>query len=358
MRWVGHDLNRAPEWRFDRDVGWTIDPDFRGIGDVSLGGFRHKPLSPQKGKGIRRVLVLGDSFTTAINLPYSQTYPALLEGFLNESESRPDWEVVSLAVNDWGNAQQLIALGKWGLNYQPDVVVVQSFPFNDFCNNSKVLAYTCSLQDTHRPYYTLVNGRLERSYLNSWRSALRNRSLLFGFLEDVLDPRMGVLPAADRGPEGDLDLDRRRFFRANSRRAGLDYEGAAYALIPEAYQPPVIAEGWEVTARIFAEMKRLTESRRIPLVALVVPFSKTFGSGFEEVIQAFEAPLVAEYGTERFEAILEQLGAVVISVREQIKTGERPAQAYFVSPTDGHFSETGHSQSAKWLWQALQSLQQ
>ena len=126
-------------WRYHRDLGWVQDPghsyEYVVAGEPvrveynSL-GFRDTEHSIVKPKGHKRVVVIGDSFTAAVEVNFEDTFGSVLSSLLNEG-SREKWEVINLGVEDFGTAQERLALDLYGLAYEPDVVVHQIFPLDD-----------------------------------------------------------------------------------------------------------------------------------------------------------------------------------------------------------------------------------
>ncbi len=355
LRLADYDPNPAPAWRFHSELGWTADPRETHADYIQPDGFRYDPRPPHlravPAEEVRTLLVLGDSFTAAMNFPYHETMPGLLEtGFASAGEP---WRVVSVACDDWGQPQQLIALRLWLERIRPAAIVLQTFPLNDFCNNSLVLAGTCSLQDDHRPYLVREGDRLVRTWLHPVRAWWRARLRLFSLLENRLGEPVGRLPAGWMEEESDQDLRRRAYFRFRAQAAGLEHEGVVYSLLPPPYQPPSIAESWETTRRIAHEFGRLAADRGIPLVVLVIPFLKTFHPDWQELVPVFQAPVDREYATRSYETFFAEAGARVVSMRRLIERGPRPHQDYFISPTDGHLSRIGHAACAEWIRQEL-----
>jgi hypothetical protein len=355
LRLVDYDLNPSSSWRFHPTLGWTIDFRRAAIDELRPDGFRYRLPEGDGGAGSRTLLFLGDSFTVGVDFPYAATLPGRLEDWLNDPGA-DRWNVVSLAVNDWGTAQQWIALREIGLSLQPDVVIVQTFPFNDFCNNSRILAHTCSLQDIHRPYFKRRAGALVRSDLHPWRSSLRSRFRLFGLIENRADFRIGVLPAHWMPDESDQDVRHREFFRDQARAVGLKYEGSVYAVLPEPFQPPPIKEAWEITRELLAQLQFTAEQTGAPLIGLVIPFLKTFEPEWPSLMEAFPASAEREYGTRRFEEYFRELGVPTVSARRRIEESDMSYTDYFISPTDGHLSPFGHAECAAWLAEVLRDL--
>lgn len=83
-----------------------------------------------KPPGVRRVLVLGDSFTFAGKVALEQTFPKRLERLLDEGASGARYEVLNLAVPGYNTRQQAVQLAEQGLAFEPDFVIV-AFVLND-----------------------------------------------------------------------------------------------------------------------------------------------------------------------------------------------------------------------------------
>jgi hypothetical protein len=354
LRWAAYDPNPSPVWRYSPTLGWTMDPRSSRIPGVNATGFRFHPVPREKPPGEGRILVLGDSFTAGISLPFDSTIPGRLEAWLGREKKI--WHVISLAVDDWGNAQELLALQELGLQFDPDAVVIQTFPFNDFCNNCRVLANTCSLQDLHRPYFTLRDGRLVRSDLAPWRAYLRSRLRLFSLVENAFGTPVGSLPDDFLPAESNQDLRRRAYFRSQAQSHGLDSEGAVYSVTDDANQPAPIRDCWKTTEAILRSIKETTDRRKIPLVALVIPFLKSFPDEWTSLTDVFDAPIEQDYDTHRFERIFADLGVPTISARSRIAASDMQYLDYFLSPENGHLSAFGHAECASWILSALQPL--
>ncbi len=82
-------------------------------------GYRDAEHTVSKPSDRVRILILGDSMTFGWGIADKEIYPKLLADLAG-----PDVEVISLAQNGWSTADELAALKREGLNYQPDLVVV------------------------------------------------------------------------------------------------------------------------------------------------------------------------------------------------------------------------------------------
>jgi hypothetical protein len=82
-------------------------------------GYRDDEHVPGKVHDKVRILILGDSFTFGDGLADHQIFPRLLAARLG-----PRVEIIAMARDGWGTADQLAALRREGLAYFPDIVVV------------------------------------------------------------------------------------------------------------------------------------------------------------------------------------------------------------------------------------------
>jgi lysophospholipase L1-like esterase len=99
-------------------------------------GFRDREHAWTKPEGTRRVMLLGDSFIEALQVPLERSITALLEERLRSAGHRV--ELVNLGLSGFGTARQYLMLRHYGLRYQPDLVVL-FFVGNDISDNSRRL---------------------------------------------------------------------------------------------------------------------------------------------------------------------------------------------------------------------------
>jgi hypothetical protein len=162
--------------RYERDkyIGWKgisdkeeyykkgrVAQDFK----INSHGFRDKERTYEKKEGVFRILVLGDSYTQALQVPLEKTFPYILEEKLN-SEGGKRFEVLNLGISGFGTDQEYLTLKYYGLKYHPDFVISQFFIGNDVINNSLILesrANGVSIDDEgkSKPFFILKNGELE-----------------------------------------------------------------------------------------------------------------------------------------------------------------------------------------------------
>lgn len=343
VRLRGVDLHPAAAYSFHPLYGWVQEPSPRREHLPESGDGRAMAASSDA----RRVLVLGDSFTYAVEHQRANTFAGLMAA---EVTARGG-SLLSLSSGGWGTAQEYLALMREGLDWQPDVVVLQVFPFNDLCNNSIALAHACSWQDHLRPYFVLGENGIEQTWLQPVRARLRSASRLVGLFDRYAwSRRMG-------SPGDSREEFRRRtmeFTRANARAIGLEHTAQTYTLFPATSQPQPIRQAWAITEALFAAIQNELEARGIRLVAVVIPFSRTFGTDWSEYRRRRPRVMERDHGTRHTEEIFARLGVPVVSLRRRIEENELvPAQLF--NRGNRHLTRTGHRWTAQWILEELEA---
>ena len=122
-----------------------VDVEYR-INGQGLRAEREYPL--QKSPGTCRIALFGDSFFFGLESGYKNTFGALLEQRLREQKINA--EVLNFAVGGFGTAEMLQTYEKFGLKFDPDIVIF-SWEASDFNDNVR------------SDLYRLRSGRLERA---------------------------------------------------------------------------------------------------------------------------------------------------------------------------------------------------
>ena len=103
-------------------------------------GFRDYERTYEKPKDIFRILIFGDSYVEALQVPLEDSFPALLEKKLNAGSSTKKVEVIALGQSGFGTADAYMRYVNFGVKYSPDLVILAFLTGNDFRDNSKVLS--------------------------------------------------------------------------------------------------------------------------------------------------------------------------------------------------------------------------
>jgi hypothetical protein len=122
-------------------------PQFGHRVSFNSAGMRDREHALEKQAGTFRILLLGDSFMEALQVPADSMLATLMERDLTRATGRPV-EVINGGVSGWGTGDELRYLTRYGLAYHPDLVVVAMTLHNDISDNLR------------REWYTMQNGVL------------------------------------------------------------------------------------------------------------------------------------------------------------------------------------------------------
>jgi len=140
-------------------IGWVLRPntttinrswEFEHTITTNSKGLRDDETSYERQPGVRRILILGDSFAMGDGVDRGLIFADVMEELL------PATEVVNTSVSGYGTDQELLAFLDEGHKYKADVVLLVVTIANDLENNAGQEQYAHS-----KPYYVLDDGELE-----------------------------------------------------------------------------------------------------------------------------------------------------------------------------------------------------
>ena len=143
---------------YDETLGYTLKPDtlhkhksdeFNVAYRINKLSYRGTTYSKIKPPGIFRIVLIGDShgFGWGIN-DDKNIFATILD------QSSAGIELINLSVPGYGTDQEILRLKKEGLDYQPDLVILQ-ITENDFTEIMRPLMY-----EKPKPFFILQNGKL------------------------------------------------------------------------------------------------------------------------------------------------------------------------------------------------------
>lgn len=124
--------------------GWFHIPGKKGIHtganfrvkiQINSQGLRDKEHTQEKPAGTYRIVVLGDSFMEALQMPLEDIFSRQLEKKLQEVTPDKKIEVINLGCGGFGTDQEYLSLKHLGLSYKPDLVILAFFSTNDVRDN-------------------------------------------------------------------------------------------------------------------------------------------------------------------------------------------------------------------------------
>jgi hypothetical protein len=328
-------------------LGWTGWPDQLHYHDVDGRlvryptnplGFRDQIHTTQAPPGVHQIVLVGDSFVEAAQIELEESFFSQLRRILCHA-STEYWDVVALGMGDWGPVQELIALRETGIDYRPDLIIVQVFPLNDIINCSFAGAYLGSANDTYRPYLDPEDGFRTITHLNPIMTWLRQRSYLC---------RYGLLLASRHVSSfGD-----ERYFRTWQEQEAYASDWCVRSDLPgdincvinlNTFAPPdqqleVIREGWAATEQALREIHRTARECDAKLLILVIPHQHELSYNLDTWRQRLPFAIDPASSHERLRNLFAGTDVEVVSLLPTFNDHTREVVPYL----QGHLNPAAH----------------
>jgi len=198
---IERSAQRTELYRLDRRIGWTLNPgaktikttkDTRAIPiNINSLGLRDTQHTYQKPAGVFRGLMLGDSFTEALDVRLKESYPYLVEQCLAERLGHPS-EIINGGVSGYNTADEYLFYKHEGIKYNPDLVLLLLYVGNDFIGLSRDINTERLVAGFGGYRFFWENGQLKQEWV-SWETPkdgatsplalfLRNHSRIYRIL--------------------------------------------------------------------------------------------------------------------------------------------------------------------------------
>jgi len=135
-------------------------------------GYRDLDRDEEKPAGVRRIVVLGDSYVEALEVELEDTFPRRLERLLNETAGGR-WEVLAFGRGATGPVDQLEVWDRVARGFHPDVVVLAFFAGNDVLETSPELSAEFWRWIDGVYFDRIVRAKID--WLDRWRWARASR---------------------------------------------------------------------------------------------------------------------------------------------------------------------------------------
>jgi len=294
-------------------------------------GFRGPDRDLAKPAGVRRLALLGDSFTVAVAVDEQDTMAARLEDELNrDGESR--WQVLNFGVGAYSTAQSLLVWRHFARQFAPDVVVLAFYNGNDLWDND------ARLTNFPRPYFRLAaGGGLELEPVSAARAGTSNwlnrHSRLYVWQKDKV---------------------------AALRNAWRSREDAAppAAEIHDSAAPPPYPEAWRLTEALIAQLAREVAAAGARFVLVAVPtHEQVVDQYWEEMLRDVGRERAAtfrrDHADERLAALAARAGFAFVALAPALRAAPDPRATHFGK---GHWNEDGNRIAAEAVHRHLAGL--
>ena len=320
LRILDHPLSR-PLVNFNRWYepselyGHQLVKNFEGLGPLQVPvrinsfGFRDIEHPKHKDHHTVRILGLGDSFTFGWGVSLDKTYLKQLEGTLHQATGHTV-ETINTGVPGWGLNQYYICLKEFGIQFDPDIVVVGYWP--DDLTGPPV-----------DKLGSVPNARWEGESQIQMRGGPLRHSRLFNFFTYLAD-QIKYKNRAKRIPHLHDEGARRAEWAKNP-----DF------LIADSGQA-ITAERAKILKEHLSRINNLVATHGASLIILFIPdYSQLFHPEFQHINRVMRATV-------------QELGISFFDMTPIYEATERSHSNYFW-PLDGHTNEVGHRAIAEAL---------
>lgn len=328
--------------------GWTYrcagrSFEWRAFSRIDAAGLRDREYPLARRPGVRRVLLLGDSFTEGMQVPLEQTFAKRLEATL--AAHGREVEVIDGGFSGFGTDNELLFFRADGRHFRPDVVLLGFTAANDVIENSTRLY--------RRMYAEVRDGAPPKSHFKlradgslgldthgarrHWEEYEAERATLAGRLWTALEDNVHL-----------VRLFAAVVWRPRVRPDATRVARATALGVYDTHPPPEWERAWALTRALVRQLKVEVEREHATLGAFVIPSKETVSPVAWRTLLALwpehtgraldpERPVVASVAALREEQVpvLDLLPALRSHLEATGRSG------YFV--WDVHFDEDGHA---------------
>ena len=337
-------------YQMDADVGPLLEPkqtsrwvneDYDVVVRTNSAGFHDSEHPIEKPSNRYRILVLGDSYIEALQVPVEKGFTQQLERRLSEQVKAKEVEVINLGVSGSGPAQYYRILEMKGLLYEPDLVVMAIFPGNDFWDSDPALSGA-----VFKPYYVIRSDEVLEYRPPSTKgvgSALRpwlRRSALLHLVRQAIASlpierwlaSMGLL-----APAGGI----------KGKHVSIPLGWSVYLREP----PQDWLDTEKLTIRMIREASVLSKSRGAAFLAMVIGSVSAVENRWEEALAPYPTARSVAWDFSRPVSLIQELGWQaqfdVIDLTEPFRSDFLATGQSSSWPHDGHWNERGHRLGAE-----------
>lgn len=384
-------------YQTDPDIGWRLRPgaQYRYQRDeydlpieINSQGLHDSEHTYDKPAGVYRILILGDSFTEAVQVPIADNFSRRLGDCLNQQNQQPV-EVINSGVSYYSSAEELFFLQHEGWRYQPDLVLVAFYVGNDieaYEARKREDGWVASLGG----FLTELDeaGNLKKTWVD-WASPspyedisplqrlLQRTSRIYRLLAH---PDSKAAEWLDQQKDAFNETPMSRWL-APAQAPGRPTAWAAGGTLPNNFDlviyaptfpggpnmPPEVGETWAILQKIFAEFKQASAAMKAGLGVLIIPareqahqryyqatyqqFSKRYGTSLAHIAWNYAQP------DQALGRLFAQQDIPYLDLLPPLRAYDATGGPSLYFEEDGHFNQAGHRLTAELACQWIQEQQ-
>ncbi len=362
-------------YQTDRDIGWVHipgaytnwqGPEFDVAVQINSHGLRDHEHAYEKPPDTFRILLLGDSFSEAIQVPLEQTYLTRLETCLTQQIDQPV-EIINTGTASYGPGDELLFFIHEGVKYDPDLVLVAIFAGNDIRNMTRAVDDDM-IQAFGGYKFHLNQGNLEKQWLE-WAEPDYEVSPIERFLRHYINLYY-IFNAPDSRVRREFNKTVERWWPESpsakpaakiSNLPDYAYDNNLIIFASGFPDNPIVPQStkelWDLFKATHLALQAEVEAHNFPIATVIIPrdaqthemvyhelaskYQKRYDDPLNETEWDVTAPnkAIARFLTEHNIPNFDLLPGF----RAYAET--HPDLLYF--PKDGHFNEKGHQLAAR-----------
>jgi hypothetical protein len=308
-------------------------------------GFSDRDYSLQKAPGVFRIVVVGDSF--GWNGGMEDNYTAILERKFENRDGAHKLDVINTGYPGTHTAEQLIMLKKFGLQYNPDLVILGFFAGNDFFdadpNRKRIVA---------NKYFLDIDKRYE---LRALGYPIVARSRLWLFLKNKFESEAMNAEANREGEERAAATGQPKPFLNLTTETYLGVQRAKLEFFNRTTSANTFGAHTAYIFKAIDEMNELLKSKGIKFMVAIYPDEfQVSPVQFEALVEHFrlkKEDYDLDLAQNLLKTFLESKHISYLDLLDRFRTEESRRELYLYKNT--HWNEAGNNLAADVLFQYL-----
>jgi len=330
----------------DPVLGWRLKPNFRAEirkpeyrVEIAMNsaGWRDVEHTIEKPAHTYRILVLGDSYMEAYAVPFEHMLARQLQQHFNEIGDK-NIEVLNFGVGGYGTLQETLAYEQYGVQYDPDLILLGFYAGNDLEDNSLAISRELWGSDAPevygRPFLVEKSGKWTIQPPDYARAVKASESP--SLWENLALVQMGTIFMREQNAEPHL------------------WDGA-YLCNPS----PEYAEAWQITGQAIGMLHDDADQHGATLIVFYVPAREEVDlPHMQKLLDKSNAPqdfcFDPSISTRQLQMILDEQGIPFINLLPVFIDATRQGGAELFYQQDRHWNAAGHTLAVRIIFDALQ----
>ncbi|TAN44932.1 MAG: hypothetical protein EPN22_04705 [Nitrospirae bacterium] len=302
-----------------------------------------KDTAYEKPAGIRRILLIGDSFFWGYGVNDKEVISEVLQNKFGKGV-----EALNGSVTGYGTDQELLWLTEEGLKYKPDIVVLGFFPYNDIEEIAASIIYGYP-----KPFFNLEGGRLMLKNVpvpdtrETRRKGFEEPTTLWGRLKKFLRHNTHIYPFAASRLNSNKTL--RQFFidTGIAEEYTWDLPGVAF------YKLSDKEKAMDLSDALLLELRKVSEGAGAKFLLVFIPrkesLAKSSGDNVTRGVREWNdnaRRYLKDFTSEHKLAFIDLLPVLR-------SYNERGVALYHVKDYDNHWNAEGHRIAAEEIFNSL-----